>query len=456
MSSALETGGNSLSAVRRRLSAALWPLSLASFAHLVFRSYVEPRNLFDFRTLYDGAVRFLDGASAYGDPWFLLTPSGLLIVAPFGLFDHDTGFAVWNTLSIAACLIGVALTLRFIGVSLRGPVAAGTLLALSLSEGLTSTLIFGNLNNTLLLALGAGFLLAERRGRSVLAGVLLGLSLAVKPVLILLVFIPLLRRGWYSLAWAAVIPAVLNVLGFLVTPHRDDFLRVTVPALVESRPDYNTSLTAVGAYFGVPEPALTALRLLVLAVALMVVWRLRTLEDTVLRLGVTYAVLLLATFLGASLSQMYYSILLLPLLLTVIRSTSPMYSPVAWLGVYLFSSLNYWALPGRPGPTEAFAVSRATIGWILLFGVLAVWALRRPQVARPASSSLLDDAEGSDPHGGVVAEPRRNSSGTAQVGPAPGSVDSSGLAGAVHLAGSAHGPQPESSGCLGQLRAIRG
>jgi len=227
-------------------------LALAFFADLVLRSYSATRVIVDFGILHDGAVRLVHGQSVYSDPFFLLPPRGLFLVAPFGLLSARTAFLIWNTLSILAAVIGVACAVRFAGLSIRGPVGAALLLVLSLSESLTTTLLLGNLNNCVLLALGSGYLLAERRGRPRLAGVLLGLSLAVKPVFVLVLLLPLLQRRWRTVGWAIAIPAVLNVAGFLLTPHRGDFLSIAVTNLLSARPGTNSSLWAMGVYWGCP------------------------------------------------------------------------------------------------------------------------------------------------------------------------------------------------------------
>jgi arabinofuranan 3-O-arabinosyltransferase len=356
------------------LAAVLWALALASFANLVLRSYAAPRPIGDFTILHDGAGRLVDGASVYLDPFFLLTPSALFLVGPFGLLDPHPAFLLWNTLSVLAALVGVVCATRFVGAPVTGPVGAALLLGLSMSESLTSTLLLGNLNNSLLLALGGAYLWAERADRRVLAGVLLGLALAVKPVFVLVLLLPLLRRSWRTLAWAVAIPAVLNLVGLWLVPHRGDFLAVAVPHLLEARQAANSSIWAVGTYLGLPGWAVVLLRVLVGVVALAAVWRLRSHPDPVLRLGVSYGLLLLATFLSSSLSEGYYSMLLLPLLATALRAGSPMRNPVSWLAVYLFLTLDSWSVPQLPGLSADFAMSRWTVGWLVLFVLLARWA----------------------------------------------------------------------------------
>lgn len=367
---------------RRALTTVLWVLALGACAQLVARSYLQERYLIDFRALHDGATRFWDGVSVYHDPWFLLTPSGLLAMLPFGLVGQGTAFVVWNTLSIVALVTGVVCALRLVGVPLTGPVAAVTILLLCVSESVTETLRLGNLNNSLLLAFGAGFLLAERRGRVVLAGVLLGISLALKPVLVLLLLLPLLRRGWRTLGWAISLPLALNVLGLALVPVPSDFFDVTVPNLLHARELYNHSLWAFGAYLGAPGWSVLAARLLVLALAGVAVWRLRSLEDVVLRLTTSYGVLVLATFLGNSLSQAYYSLILVPVLLTAVRAGSALRWPVAWVAIYLFATLDSWRIPVPPGWAMPYGLGRFPVGWLILFAVLVVWALRPATLRR--------------------------------------------------------------------------
>lgn len=360
----------------RALSWVLWPLTLLSAANLALRSYTVDRPIGDFYILHDGAVRLVERGQVYLDQFFLLTPSALFFVGPFGWLDQRPAFLVWNTVALLATLVGIACATRFLGASLAGPVPAAMLLGLSLSESLSSTLLLGNLNNALLLALGSGYLLAERQDRRVLAGVLLGLSLAVKPVLVLVLLLPLLRRQWRTLAWAVGVPAVLNLAGLALLRDPGDFFSVALPNLLDARQAANSSLWAVGTVLGVPEPVVSVLRVLVLGVALAAVWRLRTHPDGVLRLGVGYGVLVLATFLGSSLSQGYYSMLVLPLLATALRPGSPLRNPLAWVAVYLFFSQDTWDVPQLPRLTADYALAHWTIGWVLLFTVLVVWCLR--------------------------------------------------------------------------------
>jgi arabinofuranan 3-O-arabinosyltransferase len=103
------------------------------------------------------------------------------------------------------------------------------------------------------------------------------------------------------------------------------------------------------------------------------------------------------TFLASSLSQAYYSLFLLPLLVTVVRAGSVMRSPVAWVAVCLFAGQVSWTFPGYPGLTHGFGVAQFTLAWALLFVVLVTWVLRSAPSSRPAPSSLAVPATRQDP-----------------------------------------------------------
>lgn len=140
----------------------------------------------------------------------------------------------------------------------------------------------------------------------------------------------------------------------------------------------------MGTRFGVPELVLTAVRGIVLVVAVLVVWRLRHVADPVVRVGTSYLVLLTAMYLASSLSETYYSMTLLPALLLVARRAgSPLRNPLAWIAVYGFFAFDLWTLPQAPNRSMDLAFSRTAIAWSLLLVVIVVWTLRHAPRGRP-------------------------------------------------------------------------
>jgi arabinofuranan 3-O-arabinosyltransferase len=200
--------------------------------------------------------------------------------------------------------------------------------------------------------------------------------LAIKPVLVLVLLVPLVRSRWRTVAWAIAVPAVSNLVGLALVPDRQDFFSVTVPALLTARVEANSSLWAIGTYFGVPPWLTAAARLLVLVAVVVSVWRLRRHPDHTVGLGVSYALLLLAAFLCFSLGQGYYSLFLVPAFATAVVPGSPFRHPSAWLAGYLCLTLDVWNAPQFPDASFDFYVVHWTAGWLLLIAVLLVWSLR--------------------------------------------------------------------------------
>lgn len=62
-----------------------------------------------------------------------------------------------------------------------------------------------------------------------LAGVVIGLSLVVKPVLAVLLLLPLLNRQWRVLVAAFVVPVVFNVAAWPLVADPMNFVRRTLP-----------------------------------------------------------------------------------------------------------------------------------------------------------------------------------------------------------------------------------
>ncbi len=120
----------------------------------------------------------------------------------------------------------------------------GTLLAMFMTESVANTLIFVNFNSFVLLGQLVFMTLMLRR-KDWWAGVPLGLTLAVKPVLGVLLLLPLLNRQWKVFAGAFAVPAVLTAAAWPVAVDPDAFVRRTVPYLLEVRDYYNSSLFGV-------------------------------------------------------------------------------------------------------------------------------------------------------------------------------------------------------------------
>ena len=89
----------------------------------------------------------------------------------------------------------------------------------------------------------------------------------------------------------------------------------------------------------------------------------------------TSSLLLIGVFLVSSLGQMYYSLLIVPLLFTAFLRRSTVHNPVAWLGVYLCLAIDSWYSDQWFWAGRIFETLRGTVGWMLLLISISISAL---------------------------------------------------------------------------------
>jgi len=377
------------------LSAVLWPVAIASYLHTV--SVALPVvDGGDFQIIYGGARDFLQGRPVYDDVAYLFFPGGLLLSSPMAVGGPEPSHTVFVLLGALCAPVAAAFALRMMGRSWRSPLGAGVLFGLAISESVMITLVLGNVNTWLALLQVLALLLLVQR-RDLAAGLMLGLAVTLKPVVAPLLLVPLLARRWGTAVVAVAIAVVVNAVGFLLVAERGQFLSVTVPTLISIRDGANSSIAAAALFLDAPPGvALLARVLVVVLVAAVLVWS-RAIPDEPVRYATQAGALLLGTFLAASLSEMYWSVLLLPLILTVCRPASPMHTWPAWLAVYLFATLDIWAAPQwSPAVAEYYIQLRPTVGWALLLVVLVGWTWH--QHRHPAAVSDWDAAPPEQDH----------------------------------------------------------
>jgi alpha-1,2-mannosyltransferase len=224
----------------------------------------------DFDTFWHSAVALTQGADIYHTPAKLtnLNPPLLtVLLTPLTLFDSLTAyrvFAVLTLLIVVGALLAVARELR-----LHPGVTTLAVLAVLASSPLHGTLVLGQIYPLLLAGLVAGWI-AERRGRPVLAAVLFGVTVALKPSLAPLLLLPAVQRRWVPL-WSGLGAAMAaTVVGVLVAGPSSGFEWLHI-AFTEPVPDTvdNASLPGLAVRFGVPSVLGTLLGAVVLIGTLM-------------------------------------------------------------------------------------------------------------------------------------------------------------------------------------------
>ena len=361
---------------------ALWPIAIMSIIH---RSYVLTSNGYitdDWAPVYWALRHFRASEPVYTDvftevdPHYLYPPGGTLLMAPFGYFESIYAARNWfialNTVAIiAACYLLV----RLFKFSLRSPALPALLAAAFVTESVTNTLVFTNVNGCILLCevLFFRWLLDGRNSREWLAGIAIGLSLTVKPVLAVLLLLPLLNRQWRALFAAVAVPVAFNVVAWPLVVDRGNFIHRTLPYLLTTRDYFNSSVLGNGIYYGLPMWLITVLRLLFVALAVGSLWLLYRYyhrRDPLFWMLTSSGVLLITSWLVLSLAQGYYSMMLFPFLMTVVLPNSVLRNWPAWLATYGFLTLDRWLMWRWPTTGRFLEYMKITYGWSLMLVVV--------------------------------------------------------------------------------------
>lgn len=335
----------------------------------------------DFVHIWNAAHQVVSTGGGYADPLFTYPPSSALLMAPLGELPYDgakTLMVVINVISVvAAAWLSAALLRR----PSRRVVAVG-LLGLGVADAVASTWANGNINGPLVL-LEVVALRAICSERWLRAAVLVGVTLALKPVLLPMLLLFALRRKWPELAVALLLPCLTSVVGLVALQDGSRFFSVVVPFLAHgAQLPFNDSFVGAGYLLGLPGAATAALRLGTAAAAVTVftLWaRERDAACSPQRVCWEVGAALAVTFLVAPMSETYYTIYLMPAI-TAWAMTSHRH---AWSAVVAVAA--FFATFRLPGHAGAVAVSvplalRPTLGWLLCLAVFA--AARRSE--RPA------------------------------------------------------------------------
>ncbi|MFD4401790.1 glycosyltransferase family 87 protein [Nocardia sp. NPDC058499] len=356
---------------------ALWPLAIMTVLNRVFIKAVNGFVTDDYKPVYQASLDFLNGREVYTanfdsvDPHYLYPPSGTLLIAPIAVIDYEKSRWLFILLNAVAILIAWYLLLKLFNYTLRSIAAPALLLAMFLSETVINTLVFTNVNGCLLLA-EMLFLILLLQRRDIWAGVILGLSMAVKPTLAPLLLIALVRKQWTLVATAVAVPIALTGVAWPLSKDPEAFFARTAPYLMETRDYFNSSIPGNAEYYGLPPWLMWGIRAAMAVLVLIALWILYRYyrEDELFFVTTSLGLLLTAEFVLLSLGQMYYSMLLFPFLMSVVLRNSVLRNWPAWLAVFGFMSYDKWLSDRWPDIGRNLEYLRITFGWGLLLIVV--------------------------------------------------------------------------------------
>ena len=373
---------------------ALWPLAFMTFLNRTFLEPFNDRPTDDFTTVITALRRFIDDVPVYNenyaavDPHYLYSPGATLLLSPLAYLPADeVSRSLYILLNALATVAAVGLLTKLFGFSLRGPVFPAATLLLFGTESVLNTLAFSNINGVLLL-LEVVFIWALIRRYPVVGGIALGLAILIKPQFLPLLVLPLFKKHFSTIGIALGIPVVLNLAAWPLMTQPGDYFTRLLPYLGQTRDYANNSITGMGAYFGWPDGMTWFWRILMalfvgLGLLLLLRWRDR---DELFWATTTTSLILIGVFLLSSLGQMYYTMLALPMLFTVLHKRSVMHNPVIWLGLYFAMTADNWHSDKWPWFGYIVENVRGTIGWCIIVvsiaTVVVTWTILETKRAR--------------------------------------------------------------------------
>ncbi|MFD3327634.1 glycosyltransferase family 87 protein [Streptomyces sp. NPDC058701] len=354
-------------------------LSLAVLLGIAFSTSLRANWGSDNAFVVKAAQTLLEGGSPYEDKRFLYLPSAVLMAAPEAMLPQ-TALRWLLPVGMSGLLgAGWLAALRLFSVPLRSRFAVIGFPVLALAyKPYVNLVLIGNWTAISAAALPAALLLAHRRHWGA-AGLVVGLAIACKPMLVPIGLLFLLARQWRGLAAAVLVPLGLSLAGALLMPSPSLFFTKTLPFLLKGQDAYalpwDASPIAVLPRLGVPEPVAV---LVAFAGAAAGLWaarvRWRRVDDDAdggeLRLAETACMVMLAAFLVSRPSFDHYLLVVLPLLLaSAVRPGSMPRSPWFWVALAPQTA-------GIPWPSELDAKRRAFKDCATLCG-LAILLARR-------------------------------------------------------------------------------
>ncbi|MEO7077317.1 MAG: glycosyltransferase family 87 protein, partial [Rhodococcus sp. (in: high G+C Gram-positive bacteria)] len=180
---------------------ALWPIAIMTVLNRAIVRAVNGDFTNDFNPVYRAALAFLNREPVYTanfdsvDPHYLYQPSATMLLSPLAVIDPERSRWLFIMASTVAIVLALYILLKIFGFGLNSVAAPALLLAAFASETVTNTLVFTNFNGFVLLGEVAFiYWLLQRKDLS--AGVAMGLTLAIKPILAPLLIIPLMTKQW--------------------------------------------------------------------------------------------------------------------------------------------------------------------------------------------------------------------------------------------------------------------
>jgi alpha-1,2-mannosyltransferase len=288
----------------------------------------------DFFVFLDSSQQLLEGRSIYQTQRVLSLPNGQEVafpnlnhpivaplMVPFAGLHRNHAFLLWDALSVLILLIGVALALKEIGVSLKHKYLLAIFSFILCSTGLIISLLVGQFGLVLVLpVIGAWLLL--RRDQQLWGGLLIGILIALKAFLFPLLVLLLIRRSWRRLIAAAIGGVIVSAIPIPwtgVAVYYDWYNVLKGIAWY----DNNVNISLIGVLYRampLPPPAIVGTLMSFIVGGIGLLLTRCPAPATMLKGDRDFSVLLILSILGSPLGWLYYTPLLIPVVLILLKA----------------------------------------------------------------------------------------------------------------------------------------
>jgi len=349
-----------------------------------FKAITLIRQDSDFLTFYASAFRARLGESMYFVGRNHNPPHFHALVSPLTYLPPAAAWLAWTVLSALVALAVVRWVMRASSMDWT-PRARWILAACLLNAAATqATLRLGQVS-WIVGALVTGAWIAARNQRWRSAGMWAGTAIAVKPFLLVLLALMIVRRQWRAAAWAIGACIVMLTAGGLAFGWNnfEDWIRVlrTPPATEYFQHLLNASLMGFASRAGFPIPAAAAASAIVL---LATAWRLRLIDE-----DRAWLLVLVAGLLASPLGHMYYAPIFLGPIVVLIHEQRLRLRP--WcIALFMFPPIGQTPFAMAP--------------WLnLSFGSVYMWALLGLWLSVLLARESVPSATSSQAHSGFGA-----------------------------------------------------
>ena len=371
----------------------LWALGVGTLTYRVASLWSSHLGL-DLRPVYLAGRQLTDHHAIYDVANFVYSPSAALVLgAPMSAFGFGVVSHVALVVGAVLILATVALAARTVGRSATSFATAIGVVLVCLTGMVPETLFVENLS-IVVAFVGAGAFLAWSRERYWLAGALLGLSVALKPLLLPLFLGLLVLRRWKTVATAGAVVLVANLAALAIDPRAANGSMRQLVDLLGDRGDFsgyfalfNSSLVGIGHLLGWARWVTFGLRGVIFAtgaVGAAAIWRSRPEPARSLEAA---GLFLACSYLASSDLEVHWIFALIPFAYASVLPGSPLrWWPVAIGGMFaselviLPQQLTDYGPYGTDTVVRGFGLCLVVVA----VGVATVWPpLRRVAMRRP-------------------------------------------------------------------------